>query len=162
MTFLENDIPSDIKDIMAEQTEVALLSLTTSMAHIFDPAPRKDDSNKVRYDLIPPNALHELASVYTMGAQKYAAHNWLSGNGLQYTRLFNAIMRHCWAWIAGEDLDPESGLHHMAHAAFSCFAIVEYHRLKKGIDDRYDKLQNQTRNEQSETTPEESRRQAQI
>jgi hypothetical protein len=122
-------------------------------------APRKDDTDKVRYDLIPPNALHELASVYTMGAQKYAAHNWLSGNGLQYSRLFSAIMRHCWAWIAGEDLDPESGLHHMAHAAFSCFAIVEYHRLKKGIDDRYDKLQNQTRNEQSETTTEESRRQ---
>lgn len=94
----------------------------------------KFDQDKTRYDLIPPNALQDLAMVYTMGSQKYAARNWEIG--LDWSRVFGALMRHSWAWFRGETHDPESGLHHMAHAAWSCLALVEYHYTKKGKDDR--------------------------
>ena len=30
---------------------------------------RKNDQNKLRYDLIPPQALEEIVKVYTMGTQ---------------------------------------------------------------------------------------------
>lgn len=98
-------------------------------------AARKDDWIKLRYDLIPPEALEELAQVYTMGAHKYADRNW--EKGLNYGRIFAAIMRHLWAFWRGETLDKESGIHHAAHAAWGCFALITYQ--KRGmwhLDDR--------------------------
>lgn len=94
----------------------------------------KFDQEKPRYDLIPAKALHELVLVYTMGAKKYAARNWELG--MDWSRLFGALLRHTFSWWMGETHDPESGLHHMAHAAFSCLVLVEYHYTKRGNDDR--------------------------
>lgn len=96
----------------------------------------KDDTEKLRYDLIPSYALEELAKVYTYGAKKYAPRNW--EKGLKFSRLFSALMRHSWAYWKGEDTDPETGLHHMAHAAFSCLALVHFFRQADSIplDDR--------------------------
>jgi hypothetical protein len=36
----------------------------------------KNDNDKLRYDLIPPQALKALAEVLTFGANKYADNNW--------------------------------------------------------------------------------------
>ncbi len=94
----------------------------------------KFDSDKPAYDLLPPFALDELAQVYSFGAKKYARRNW--EKGMNWCRIFAAIMRHSWAWMRGEDVDSETGLHHMAHAAFGCLALVEYHYTKAGKDDR--------------------------
>lgn len=96
----------------------------------------KFDHDKPRYDLLPAHALDELVKVYTVGAQKYAPHNWLKG--MKYSRIFAALMRHCWAFWRGEQLDPETGLHHMAHAAWGCLALVEYEKQLVGEDDRFD------------------------
>lgn len=94
----------------------------------------KFDGDKLRYDLLPARALNDLVLIYTFGAKKYNDRNW--EKGMSYGRIFAATMRHCWLWFAGEDLDSESGLHHMAHAAFGCLALVEYHYTNKGEDDR--------------------------
>lgn len=96
----------------------------------------KFDDSKSSFDLIPPHALEELAKVYTFGATKYARRNW--EKGMNWCRIFAAIMRHSWAWMRGEDMDKETGLHHMAHAAFGCFALVEYHYAQAGKDDRFE------------------------
>jgi hypothetical protein len=95
---------------------------------------RKDDSGKLRYDLIPCKSLEALVAVYTFGAAKYQDRNW--EKGISWCRVFAAIMRHSWAWFRGEDYDPESGIHHMAHAAFGCFALIEYSKTKPELDDR--------------------------
>ena len=94
----------------------------------------KHDDDKPNFDLIPPAPLTELAKVYTFGAKKYAPHNWELG--MRYGRIFAAICRHIFAYWGGETLDPETGLSHMAHAAFGCFALIEYNRTGKGQDDR--------------------------
>jgi len=92
------------------------------------------DGGKARYDLIPADALEEIAKVYTMGAEKYADRNWEAG--MSWSRAFGSLMRHAWAWMAGEDYDKESGIHHMSHAAFRCLQIISYQFRQIGTDDR--------------------------
>jgi hypothetical protein len=100
----------------------------------------KFDSGKNRLDLIPAYPLEQLGLIYTFGANKYADHNWRKG--MAWSRIFGAIMRHLWAFWRGEDLDPESGLPHVAHACWGCFTLLEFMQTRKTLDDRY--IDNQT------------------
>jgi hypothetical protein len=111
-------------------------------SHTFDVGPsalpnklgERHNQGKVRYDLLPAKALHELVEVYTFGANKYSDRNW--EKGLKYMDTVASILRHLWAFVRGETKDEESGCHHMAHAAFGCLALVEFHFTNKGEDDR--------------------------
>lgn len=90
---------------------------------------------KMRHDLIAPWALEQLVGVYTYGAQKYDDDNWRKG--LKWRKdVFACILRHVWKWFRGEKFDNESGLHHLSHAAWNCFTLIEYERNSIGIDDR--------------------------
>ena len=82
----------------------------------------KFDDEKVRLDLLPPEALWGTAEVLTFGAKKYAAHNWRKG--LNYSRVYGAMLRHITKWWEGEDLDPESGISHLHHSA-CCIAFLQ-------------------------------------
>lgn len=95
---------------------------------------RKNDDQKTRYDLLPQRPLHLLAEVYTFGAGKYSDRNW--EKGMRWGRVFAAIMRHLWAFWGGENNDEESGLPHLAHAAFGCLALMEYKDTQSRYDDR--------------------------
>lgn len=97
----------------------------------------KYDGEKLRFDLIPAYPLETLADVYTRGAIKYEDRNW--EKGMKWSRIFAAIMRHLWAFWRGEDIDKESGQPHVAHAAWGCFALLEYMRVKREFDDRPNK-----------------------
>lgn len=95
----------------------------------------KFDNNKPRYSLLAWKALDEIVRVYTFGAEKYADHNWR--RGIKYSRLMSAALRHIVAWNSGETRDPESNLNHLAHAAFSLMAIIEFQKGDdKDLDDR--------------------------
>lgn len=73
----------------------------------------KLDHGKLRYELLPPEALKHLAAVYTFGAAKYAPNNWKTiRDGVK--RGVGSLMRHLEAYRAGEYLDPDSGVPHMA------------------------------------------------
>lgn len=96
----------------------------------------KYDTGKLRYDLIPTYPLSQLASVYTYGVQKYSEHNWRKG--IKFSRIFSALMRHCWSYWSGSDTDEESGLPHLSHAAWCLFTLLEYSRCRKELDDRYE------------------------
>lgn len=98
-------------------------------------APRKDDQAKARYDLIPPDALDELARVFTTGAAKYGDRNW--EGGLVFGRVFAALMRHAWAFWRGEDRDHEDGQHHLASVAWCALVLIAYQNRGLGhLDDR--------------------------
>ena len=97
----------------------------------------KYDSGKPRYDLIPADALEEVAKVYTVGAKKYGDRNW--EKGLSYSRLFGSLMRHAWAWWRGERDDKENKLHHLSSVIFCALGLLHYElNLEefKGLDDR--------------------------
>lgn len=98
-------------------------------------AGRKNDDGKVRLDLLPTEALEEIAKVLTFGAKKYAAHNWRKG--FVWSRTVAAMLRHLYAWMRGEDKDPESGLSHMAHVGCNVLFLLTFIVTKTGEDDRF-------------------------
>jgi len=95
----------------------------------------KYDKGKLRYDLIPADAMDQLAKVYTIGSIKYDDDNWRKG--MRWGKIFAAIMRHLWAFWGGEELDPEDGIAHTIHAAWGCFTLFNYNRTHKEFDTRY-------------------------
>ncbi len=90
-----------------------------------DEVPDKQDNGKERWDLLQWAAVNEVVKVCTYGSKKYSDNNWKQGKGLHPDRLFAACMRHLYAKRAGQDNDPESGLPHLAHAAWNLLAMLE-------------------------------------
>ena len=95
---------------------------------------KKWDANKLRYDLLPADALEDVVQIFSDGAAKYGDRHWEAG--MSWSRPFAAAMRHLWAWWRGEDLDPESGRSHLAHAAVNVLFLMAYARRGVGVDDR--------------------------
>lgn len=95
----------------------------------------KHDSGKPPLGLLPPKALREVAEVMAFGAKKYGKHNYLAG--MDWSRLYDAMLRHVNSFIDGEDNDPETGLSHIAHASCCALFLLEYIKRDIGTDDRY-------------------------
>lgn len=105
---------------------------------------RKDDSEKVRMDLIPPELLFSVGDILTFGAKKYAARNW--EQGMKWGRVYGALMRHLWAWWGGKtpttksflfgELDAETGRSHLWHAGCCIAFLIAYEERGVGEDDR--------------------------
>ena len=94
----------------------------------------KFDEDKVRLDLIPPELVMKVGGVLTFGAQKYSERNW--EEGMKWSRVFGALMRHMWLWWGGEDKDGETGLSHLHHAGCCIAFLIAYEERKVGEDDR--------------------------
>lgn len=87
-----------------------------------------------RCDLIPADALMELARVYGEGAKKYEDNNYLKGYPWSWS--LASLWRHILRWMLGEDVDPETGCHHLMHAAWHCFTLYVFAVRGLGTDDR--------------------------
>jgi hypothetical protein len=98
---------------------------------------KKFDNEKIRMDLLPVRALTGIAEVLTHGAKKYGDRNW--ENGLKWSRVFGATLRHLFAWWGGEDIDKESGLHHLKHVGCNILFLLEFIITRKDLDDRPNK-----------------------
>lgn len=111
------------------------------------PAPtegRKDDQDKDRVDLFPPEAIFAISRVLSYGARKYAPRNW--EKGMSWGRVFGALMRHLWAWWGGKgpttknflfgDTDTETGFSHLWHAGCCLVFLIAYEERGVGDDDR--------------------------
>lgn len=96
------------------------------------PAGKKDDASKARYDLIPPQALHLIVKAFSYGAEKYSDDGWMLVSDWR-KRYFAASMRHLWAWWRGEKFDPESGLPSLAMAG-ACIFILLGHEVGENVD----------------------------
>lgn len=90
---------------------------------------KKFDDGKLRYDLVPPAVLEQLATVLTFGAEKYGANNWQTVPDAR-NRYYAAMMRHVEADRGGEVFDKESGLPHLTHA-LACVAFMLHNTLAK-------------------------------
>lgn len=99
------------------------------------PAATKHDTGKTKWNMLPPGPLADIIAVLEFGAAKYGENDWR--NGCEWSRPFNACMRHLWAWWRGEENDPESNLPHLAHAACNLLFLLEWRKTKAGKDDRY-------------------------
>lgn len=104
----------------------------------------KFDQGKTLMGCIPPTAERIIADVLTFGANKYGRDNWQRVPNFE-VRYMDACLRHINAHRRGEELDPESGLPHLAHATCclmfllqQCdFAVGMDHELNIGIDEGF-------------------------
>jgi len=101
----------------------------------------KKDQNKAPIHLVPPQCIIGVAKVMGFGQDKYDEYNYRKGEGLDYMRLYDAAQRHMIAWSLGEDIDPESGLPHLDHAAASIMMLKDL-QSRGGKNDNRPKMSN--------------------
>ena len=94
----------------------------------------KYDQDKPRVELLPVEALEEIAKVLTFGAIKYNDNNWREG--FQWSRIYGALLRHLFAFMRGEDYDKESGISHLGHMGACALFLITHQKLGLGKDDR--------------------------
>lgn len=105
----------------------------------------KDDTGKAPFHLLPPEFLFALAAILEFGANKYAERNW--EKGINYSRLFSALMRHMWSWWGGKGptshnfalgtFDEETKYSHLWHAGFCIMTMTTFEeRGRTDLDDR--------------------------
>ncbi len=75
-----------------------------------------------------------MGRVMAFGAKKYAAWSWSDGKA--WSKDYAAVMRHLTYWANGEDVDPESGESHLAHAACDTMFLLVSQLRGLGTDDR--------------------------
>jgi hypothetical protein len=84
---------------------------------------KKDTKDKIRYTLLPPNALEEAVKVFEYGANKYEEGNYLKCT--EERVYLDAALRHIYRVLQEEDIDPESSLSHLSHAASNLLMASE-------------------------------------
>lgn len=99
----------------------------------------RHDQNKTQWDLLPMEAIEPIVKVLEFGAAKYSANNWRVGEGFKFSRVLNSMRRHLYAYIKGQDNDPESGLPHLAHIGCNVMFLLYYslNKSKFKNDDRF-------------------------
>lgn len=116
---------------------------------------KRYNKGKLRYELISPTLLKELAKVYTMGAEKYTdydeegnivddgADNWRKGQ--LWKGQISSIIRHLEKFRDGEDfdmdwpkelLDKYGPTYHIANAAWGIGCLLEYYKTHPELDNR--------------------------
>ena len=94
----------------------------------------KHDQGKLRWSLFPWDAGEAILRVLEFGAGKYAPRNWELG--MDWSRLFDALVRHLKAWHGRESNDPDSKLPHLWHAGACILFLIAYELRGMGKDDR--------------------------
>jgi hypothetical protein len=84
---------------------------------------------------VPTQVLFEIGAGMLEGACKYARHNYRVAD-IRASVYYDAALRHIMAWWEGEDIDPDSGVHHIGKA-LACLAVLRDCQMNdKVIDDR--------------------------
>jgi len=113
LCLIDNDLDLRVRDLMHE-TEVP---------------------NTSAFYLIPYRVLNYLGDIYLYGCNKYDENNWRKG--MEWGKIFAAFNRHSGQWYNGEDLDKESGMHHIGHALWQLFCLSWFEKWKPDYDDRW-------------------------
>lgn len=92
-------------------------------------------TKKPSFHCIPPAALVYLGAVMKNGADKYGVMNWRE-HAVTFSVYYNAALRHLFAILDGEWLDPESGQPHLAHVMACATVILDAKENGKLNDDR--------------------------
>src|SRR5262245_15285942 len=92
-------------------------------------------ATKPPLSLVPSALKIWVAMVQKHGMEKYGLYNWRD-NPVSRMTYYNAAMRHIEQAIDGDDIDPDSGLPHEAHAAASLGILLDALSIGNLIDDR--------------------------
>ena len=92
------------------------------------------NKGKLRWSLVPFSSLAYLVEVLMFGAEKYSDHNWKKG--LPFNEICESLIRHLTSFMEGEDMDPESGLHHLGHVMANVVFLTWMVQNRPDLDDR--------------------------
>ena len=115
-------------ELCMEQKVANGLDTAPGMAGKIQGSIKKDD-NKYDPTMLTIEMIELVSRVRQFGAKKYARNNFKI-TGFKYTRSLAAALRHIYAFLDGEDNDPESGLSHLGHAVCSlehCIYDMKHH-----------------------------------
>jgi hypothetical protein len=90
---------------------------------------------KVPMNGMPINVLMEVGLVKLHGDLKYGRFNWREA-GVRASVYYDAAFRHLAAWYEGEDIDPDSGIHHISHAITGLAILRDSMLQDNWVDDR--------------------------
>lgn len=91
---------------------------------------------KVPYSVIPAPAMAEVGVALLEGALKYGRHNYRVA-GVRASVYYDAVCaRHLALWWEGEDIDPDSGLHHITKAIAGLLVLRDSMMRGNWVDDR--------------------------
>lgn len=126
------DNPVYLKDYDPAKQLVKELKSKTKITKVGELGVRHN-ADKYKMSLISPQFLEGLAKVLTDGEKKYGKENLTKGNYVSVP--YDSAMRHLHAFMKGENLDSESGSHHLFHATANLMMMYLYH-TKPELDDR--------------------------
>lgn len=98
-------------------------------------AGNKHDGLKLDLTLVPSSSMKAIARALNYGAGKYGRNNYKQG--IAYTRVIAACLRHLTAWQESENIDDESKLSHLDHA-MACLAMLSYYESKPELASKFD------------------------
>jgi hypothetical protein len=123
-----------VEPIFNSKAEAGPRTVTANRRNVEKGAIKHDDG-KNDLSLLSPIWILGVGRVLTFGKRKYDAHNWRKGMAL--SRLLAAALRHIFAFIGGEDRDPETGECHLDHASCCLMFAREMWERRQDCDDRY-------------------------
>lgn len=92
------------------------------------------NKGKRQWSLVDFKSLESMVEVLEFGAHKYAKWNWTKG--MPVTEVSESLLRHMFAFLSGEDKDPESGIDHLGHVMCNAMFLSYIMREKAQYDDR--------------------------
>lgn len=90
---------------------------------------------KVQLALLPGPGVIEGARAMEFGAEKYGPYNWRDRT-VSYSVYLNAMLRHMYSLLDGQDAAPDSGVHHLGHIIANAAILLDARASGKLIDDR--------------------------
>lgn len=108
----------------------------TEEIRIVDPVTGGEKGKKrAQLGALDPISLWRVSEVAGFGDEKYERYNF--AKGYDWSLSYDACMRHLLQFWAGQDLDEESELPHLAHAAWHCLALLTFSERSRGTDNRF-------------------------
>jgi hypothetical protein len=130
-------VAAEVVGMLRQRVEELVAENTVLRGASTEPEPTgvKYDAGKPPVDLVPEEYVLAAARAFAYGAAKYSRHNWRGG--MKLSRLYSSLQRHLLAWNDGEDIDPESNLSHLDHAAASLAMLLAMAKMRPDLDDRW-------------------------
>jgi len=92
------------------------------------------NNGKPEVTQLSPEFILALSELMTKSAAKYGKLNWAYGQ--QFSTPMDSCMRHLLKFQQGEDLDEESNMDHLIHAAANIMILYHSYKNHKELDDR--------------------------
>ena len=133
-----------VEEYSRTDTDDNITEYKSTSVGIGNPSPLVKDTNpkdavgtrKAPMSTVSAAVLAEVGVAMLEGALKYGRHNYRVA-GVRASVYYDATMRHLYAWWdAGQDIDPDSGVHHVTKAIASLVVLRDAMINDKVTDDR--------------------------